>query len=80
MVGMDAPIRAVITAHDLGPRGWARFRELADRRGRKYVGDQILPLVRWAIYRSLQGEGVELTDEQLDDLLADDTRAAAVAI
>jgi hypothetical protein len=69
----------VITFIDLGPRGWARLHELAVRRGRSDT-EQVLALVRWALHRSLGGEGVELTDEQLDDLLADDSNARAAAV
>lgn len=55
-----------ITLTDLGQRGWDRLHELARRRGRT-PQDEVVHLVRYALKRSLEGEGVELTDGELDE-------------
>jgi len=53
---------------DLGPAGWHALHELADLRGRK-PRQQVLALLRWAVWRSLQGDDTELTRAQLNELL-----------
>jgi hypothetical protein len=57
-----------VVRRDLGPAGWQAFHELADLRGRK-PRQQALALLRWALWRSLQGDDTELTRAQLNELL-----------
>jgi hypothetical protein len=67
---LDArPVRvAPLVRGDLGPDGWRTLHELAGLRGRT-PRLQVLALVRWALWRSLQGDDVELTRDQLNQLL-----------
>lgn len=63
------PVRVpVLLRQDLGPAGWSTLHELADMRGR-LPSKQVLALVRWALWRALQGDDTELTREQLNELL-----------
>jgi hypothetical protein len=63
------PVRVpVLVRQDLGPAGWRALHELAELRGRP-PRLQVLALVRWALWRSLQGDDTELTRTQLNDLL-----------
>jgi hypothetical protein len=63
------PVRVPALARtDLGPAGWDTLHEVADLRGRP-PRLQVLALLRWALWRSLQGDDTELTRAQLDELL-----------
>lgn len=63
------PVRVpVLVRQDLGPLGWRTLHELAELRGRP-PRLQVLALVRWALWRSLQGDDTELTRSQLVELL-----------
>ena len=63
------PVRVPALARpDLGPVGWSTLHELATLRGRP-PRLQVLALVRWALWRSLQGDDTELTRAQLVELL-----------
>jgi hypothetical protein len=53
---------------DVGQAGWNSLHEQAALRGRP-ARLQVLALVRWALWRSLQGDDTELTRAQLDELL-----------
>jgi hypothetical protein len=59
------------TEEDLGPAGWRTLHELARLHGDARVSKRILPLVRWALYRYLAGDNVELTRAELEALYAE---------
>lgn len=69
-------VRPVFTEYDLGRRGWGELHELARQR-RRSPRDQVLQLVLFALHRSLAGEDVELNQEALEGLLADDLEVVA---
>lgn len=62
------PIRPVLTEFDFGPAGWRELHDLARQRGR-HPREQIKAMTRYALYRALRGEDVELTRSQLEELL-----------
>jgi len=63
------PVRVpALVRTDLGPAGWRTLHEVADLRGRP-PRLQVLALLRWALWRSLQGDDTELTRAQLSELL-----------
>jgi hypothetical protein len=63
------PVRVpAVTRTDLGPAGWHALHEHADLRGRK-PRQQVLALLRWAVWRQIQGDDTELTRAQLHELL-----------
>jgi hypothetical protein len=59
---------ALILEEDLGPAGWRTFHELKEVRGRSNA-TEILALMRYALFKAIQGEDVELTRSQLEGLL-----------
>ena len=61
------PVRSVFLEDDLGAFGWQELHKLAYKR-RRTAAEQIVQLVRFALYRSLAGEDVELTQPQLESL------------
>jgi hypothetical protein len=73
------PIRPpVLVRQDLGQDGWQALHELAELRGRP-PRLQILALVRWALWRSLQGDDTELSRAQLNELLGSSEQLEPVA-
>lgn len=66
----------VYTDQDFGPLGWRELNEEAIARGRP-AREQILPLIRFALYRRHLGEDVELTRAQLEALFAPEVEAPA---
>lgn len=59
------PVRPpVLTEDDLGVYGWRLFHELADLRER-LPRQQVVPLLRYALYRASVGDDVELSHSQL---------------
>lgn len=63
------PVRLpVLGRRDLGAAGWDTLHELAELRGRP-PRLQVLALLRWALWRALQGEDTELSHAQLNELL-----------
>jgi hypothetical protein len=72
---MAATIRPIWTELDLGAAGWRRLHDLAAQRGRS-TASQSLALVRFALYRDLEGDDVELSQDCLETLLRPEPAAA----
>lgn len=57
-----------LTEDDLGARGWLALHDLAEVRGRP-PRLQVVALLRFALWRTLEGDETELTRAQLAGLL-----------
>ena len=69
-------VRTVWTEYDLGPTGWRKLHELARQR-RRTPKDQARQLLLYALDRAVAGEDVELSQERLEALLADEEELVA---